>query len=135
MTKNQRHCCQTLVLSCIDFRFQEIVRRFLKNQGLGGNYDLVCLAGAGKQLLAEGRSVVLRQISLSSRLHQIKEVFLINHQNCGAYGEGLISGSKEEMERHRADLLKAKKVVKEEFPLLTVRVCFARLDGVVLEVI
>jgi carbonic anhydrase len=54
-----------------------------------GDYDLVSIAGAGKDLLSENsaeRDFILKQISISKKLHDIKTVYVLMHDNCGAYG-------------------------------------------------
>ena len=116
------HTCDLLVISCIDFRFQEALRNFL-NKEHRGDYDLVCLAGAAKNLVSGrdfGKEVLFDQIRISQNLHQIKKIFLVNHQNCGAYGESLTSWSPQEREVHKADLTRARDKIAELFPKLEV---------------
>ncbi len=116
------HTCDLLVVCCIDFRFQENLRSFL-NQEHRGDYDLVCLAGAAKNLVSGSdysQAVLFDQIGISKKLHQIKKIFLINHQNCGAYGETLTSGSRKEREVHKADLTRARDKILAVFPKLEV---------------
>ncbi len=124
------HNCNLLVVSCIDFRFQEHLRNFLEKD-YKGNYDLVCLAGSAKNFISGGeadKETILKQVKISENLHHIKKVFLINHQNCGAYGSSIVSGSREEKEIHRKDLISAKEEIKKFFPDLEVLLYFIEFE-------
>lgn len=118
------HQCEALVISCIDFRFQEHLKEFLNKRHFQ-SYDLVCMAGGAKNFL-QGSTlpVALNQVGLSFKLHQIKRVYLINHQNCGAYGANFESGSPQELVAHSEDLKKAGKVIKEALPNLEIHLYF-----------
>lgn len=120
------HTCDLLVICCIDFRFQEALRNFL-NEKHRGDYDLVCLAGAAKNLVSgsdRSQAVLFDQIEISKKLHRIKKILLINHQNCGAYGKSLTSGSSQEKKVHKADLSKAREKIITLFPKLEVFLYF-----------
>ena len=139
LPKDYPHQCRTLVITCIDFRFRSSIRKWLlEKENLDGDFDLISVAGACKDLAGDesgppGR-YILNQVLLSKKLHHVKEVILINHQNCGAYGDRVVSGSAEELAIHRADLEKAKSLICQASPDLTVRACFVKLDGVVSEI-
>ncbi len=139
LPKDHPHQCQSLVITCIDFRFRSSVRKWLlEKEKLDGDFDLVSVAGACKDLAEDesgpARNYILNQVLLSKKLHHIKEVILINHENCGAYGDSVVSGSEEEIKVHRRDLEKAKSLICQASPDLTVRSCFVKLDGVVSEI-
>src|SRR3989338_10273094 len=124
------HHCDLLVISCIDFRFIEHIRNFLEKD-YKGNYDLVCLAGSTKNLVNAtdtDKETVLKQVSISKELHHIKKIFLINHQNCGAYGSSLLSGSREEKDIHRRDLISAKEDIIKVFPDLEIYLYFIEFE-------
>ena len=114
------HTCQALVVACIDFRFQKALAGWLDRNVGYGNYDRVGLAGGVKDWDA-----IAGQIDLSKRLHHIGRVILINHEDCGAYGE---AGT---FEKHSADLRKAKAEVLKKHPDVQVDLYYARLDGTV----
>lgn len=94
------------------------MRTFFDNYLSGKQYDTIRFAGATKELF-----MVLSQIDISVRLHKVKQVVLVHHEDCGAYGrEG-------NFERHKTDLLKTKKVLKTLYPELTVDLFYMRMDG------
>ena len=108
--------CESIVVTCMDFRFQRLFEWWAQREIGERNYDRVAWAGGVKDW-----KPVLRQIELARRLHQIKKVYLINHEDCGAYGS---AGT---LERHRHDLLKAKTTLFLRFPDLNVRLFYATL--------
>jgi carbonic anhydrase len=111
--------CDAIVVTCIDFRFQKSIHDWLTGRVGYNNYDRVSLAGGVFDLPA-----VLRQVEVSDRLHQIKRVLLVNHEDCGAYGE---SGTPA---RHAADLRAAAQKLREEFPHLKVEAYYLHLSGI-----
>ena len=119
------HECEALVISCIDFRFQEHLKQFLNRKHFQ-NYDLVSVAGSAKNLVASKQSseFLLNQVLISYNLHRVKNIYIINHQNCGAYGPSLVSGSLQEKTTHRRDLEKARQLIKRKLPSLKVKLYF-----------
>lgn len=75
------HTCKAVVVTCIDFRFQKFIEEWVNINVGPGQYDRVSWAGAVFNL-----ETVLGQIEISHRLHHIKQVILVNHEDCGAYG-------------------------------------------------
>ncbi len=112
------HSCEAVVVSCIDFRFQEYVENWARQNFGSKNYDRVAWAGGVKN-----PGLIIGQIEISSRLHSIKKAVLINHEDCGAYGE---EGT---AEKHAQDLTNAKNRIKEQFPNLEVGTFYLHLDG------
>lgn len=112
------HFCEAVIVSCIDFRFQEYVENWSRQNFRNKNYDRVAFAGGVKDL-----ETILGQIEISNRLHHVKKVVLINHEDCGAYGqEGTI-------QKHAQDLTNAKSKIQEQFPNLEVETYYLHLDG------
>jgi carbonic anhydrase len=62
-------------------------------------------------------------VEISNRLHKIKKVILINHEDCGAYGE---AGN---YQRHKSDLKEAERKIEALFPDLDVETYYLHLDG------
>jgi carbonic anhydrase len=112
------HVCDAIVVSCIDFRFQKFVQKWLNKNLKDKTFDYVGFAGSTKDL-----PTVMKQIDISAKLHLIKEVHLIHHENCGAYGE--LSTP----ERHEKDLNKAKKKILSKHPKMKVFLYYLHLDG------
>lgn len=111
------HGCEAVVITCIDFRLQDYINGWI-GQNLGSrNHDRVALAGGVKDW-----EIVLNQIKISKMLHDIKKVVLINHEDCGAYGE---EGT---LEKHTQDLQNASDQIKKNFDL-AVDSYFLTLDG------
>lgn len=86
-----QHSCSSLVIRCIDFRIAPSkLAELLAEAGIcqDGDYDLVSVAGAGKDLLSNNkaeRDFILKQINISKNLHNIKNIYILMHDNCGAY--------------------------------------------------
>ena len=89
------HPCKTAVLFCMDYRFNDHFRKFLVDRGLiRDGVDVVRLAGAAKLLghfsTEAERIFVLNQLRTSKVLHGIREIHLVNHEDCGSYGPELV---------------------------------------------
>ncbi|RLB54458.1 MAG: hypothetical protein DRI34_12015 [Deltaproteobacteria bacterium] len=128
------HKCRALVLFCMDYRLNRQLFAFLDHEGLlAGGADIVRLAGAAKNLARPASEAVfhfvMEQIDTSRRLHHIDTVYLVNHEDCGAYGPEDIPDSNQELQVHRRDLLAGAKIVEEAFPGITAHPCFMWLDG------
>lgn len=113
-----KHIAQAFVVACMDFRFQKYLHEWLATQMQDKTYDFVGYAGSTKSL-----DVIMSQLDISKRLHEIKEVVLIHHEDCGAYG------AESTPERHATDLHKAKDVILKKYPDLQIRTLYLHLDG------
>lgn len=112
------HSCETIIVTCIDFRFQEYLDNWISENFAPKTFDRVAIAGGVFDF-----DYVQKQVEISHKLHHIKKVVLINHENCGAYGE---SGT---AEKHAEDLRNARSKIQQEFPNLTVDTYYLLLDG------
>jgi len=112
------HTCDALIVACIDFRFQKYIKNWIEKNLQNKTYDYVGFAGSTKDL-----KIIMNQLDISVRLHQIKEVVLIHHEECGAYGVESIH------DRHAKDLNIAKKTILEKYPHLKVNLYYLHLDG------
>ncbi|PIU37307.1 hypothetical protein COT02_01540 [Candidatus Roizmanbacteria bacterium CG07_land_8_20_14_0_80_34_15] len=112
------HTCDAFVVACIDFRFQKYIKDWLEKNLQNKTYDYVGFAGGSKNL-----ETIMGQLDISVRLHQVKEVVLIHHEECGAYG------AESTHDRHAEDLNKAKKIILEKYPQLSVSLYYLHLDG------
>ena len=66
---------------------------------------------------------ILGQIEIAERLHHIKKIILINHEDCGAYGE---SGT---AKKHTEDLRNATAKIQQLYPDLEVQTYYLYLNG------
>jgi len=112
------HHCDAIVVVCIDFRFQKYIRNWTDTHLENKTFDLVGYAGSTKNL-----DTIIEQIGISVGLHSIKEVYLIHHEECGAYG------SESTFERHSQDLKKAKEMILAENPALRIYLYYLHLNG------
>lgn len=112
------HICDAIIVSCIDFRFQKFISAWLDKNLNGKTYDRIGFAGATKDL-----ETIMEQIDISVRLHSIKEVYLIHHEECGAYG------AESTPKKHTEDLKRAKSELLTKYPNLDVNLYYLHLDG------
>ena len=89
--------CETVVVHCMDYRLQGFLNNWLEDTLPPRSYDRVAIASGVCDVYD-----VIRQVDIADRLHSIKKVVFINHEDCGAYGD---EGSDE---RLGVDLRKAR---------------------------
>lgn len=111
------HTCEAVIVTCIDFRFQEYINNWISENFQPKTYDRVAIAGGVFDF-----NCVLKQVEISKRLHRIKKVVLINHEDCGAYGE---TGT---AEKHADDLKNAASKIKNQYPDLEVATYYLHLS-------
>lgn len=112
------HGCEAVVVTCIDFRFQEFINNWIAQNFAPKTFDRVAIAGGVFDF-----DYISKQVEISKRLHHIKKVVLINHEDCGAYGE---TGTPE---KHAEDLNHAAAKITEQYPDLEVETYYLHLDG------
>ncbi len=114
----------------MDFRFGKKMKEFMEQNNLLGDADLVSIAGAGKNIVnPETQAFALRQIEISKDIHGMKQVVLMNHTDCGAYGgRKAFADDKVEYEKLTSDLKKAREIVKAKWPELEVKLWLAHID-------
>lgn len=127
------HRAKAVLIHCIDFRFIKAIKDWLESEGLLGACDEVALAGGVQIIISPKNEVekelVLRQIDIAKRLHDIDEVILMNHTDCGAYGgRDAFTNELVEEEKHELDMREARAVVLSRFPSLKARLILARID-------
>src|SRR5574337_490410 len=78
------HWCDALVITCTDFRFTTATQEFINDRlGLKGNYDYISIPGSIRNLLdSKTRDLVLNTFGISLRLHHVKRVVILAHQDC-----------------------------------------------------
>ena len=104
-----------LVLSCIDLRLKDDLVNFLNTHNLQNRYDHFILAGAS--LLCTEKHPVFKlgldqkykhwnecfehHLEIAIQLHNIKDVYIVEHQDCGAYNHFLEKPDKDEKNDHK----------------------------------
>lgn len=119
---------KTTVIKCIDLRQNGFFEEWLKKEGVG-NSDIISVAGSVKELVGEKEEIrnwLLSMIKISHDSHGSREVILTNHSTCGAYA---IDNGEEEKRIQLEDLEKAKKIIDETFPDMTVKKFWLKLVG------
>jgi hypothetical protein len=127
---------KALVLSCIDYRILEAERYFLSLQNLGGQYDLTALAGASLAISGMPHSYDAQafwdQLDISYRLHHIKKVIILDHQDCGAYADKidphLTENPELELKTHTEYLSRAYWAIRDRYPDLNIELYLVYLN-------
>ncbi len=126
---------KTLVLSCMDFRFVNDTIGFL-NKDYNDSYNKFSLAGASlgynQENFSEWGTTFDKHIELSKKLHNIEEIIVVDHMDCGAYKilyEQSEMTKKKEYQLHRENLEKFKKAMNEKHSSLKVTTFLVDIDG------
>lgn len=118
------HQAENIVVTCIDFRLQEAINKWISENFAPKTFDRVALGGGVKNL-----DTILGQIDIAVRLHHVKKVILINHEDCGAYGQENFPDTQTEHLKHTEDLKKASLKIHQEFSDIKVNTYYLHLDG------
>lgn len=131
----ERYTADAAVVWCFDHRFDLVLHKLLKRIGIE-RFDPILVAGGAKNFASpdseNDRQFVLEQIRTSIRLHGTKNVILMLHSDCGAYG-GLAAFGNDatrEAENHRQEMHNAVAVLKAEIPEVEIRSFFVDFEGV-----
>lgn len=128
------HHCKAVLVTCMDFRLHQradgrnYTADFIKN--LGVDCDLITRGGSIQDLVRpEGdfNKALLRDSKVAAKLHEVETVYLVNHEDCGAYGGMEFSSREEEISQHEKDLQEAKKIIQSEYPDIKVELYFGDL--------
>lgn len=114
-----QHKAQALAITCIDYRFQEMINEDLKNRSLWGNVDRIAWPGASKDF-----ENVKQAAMLSLKLHDPEKVIIYEHRDCGAYGENDLE------ETHRKSAYNLANSLREIKPKLEVIPLIATFEGI-----
>jgi carbonic anhydrase len=125
-----------MVLSCIDPRFQPIVYNYLKKKRLNGKYSAFTIAGSAIGVTAnkfkKWQKSFWDNFDTSLKLHNIKQLIVINHRDCGA--AKIINRKKKfstanETKIHRNSFQKIKKIFKKKYPKLKIELKLISLNS------
>ena len=124
------HTCKALIITCMDFRLVNQTKKWLDEQNLCNDYDLVSVAGASKEIAnpsdEKNREFLLKSIRVSCDLHSVSKIVLIHHSDCGAYGgKQAFSNMEEEREAHEQDMQKSAEIIGGKYPGLDILKVYA----------
>ena len=128
--------CSYIVLTCMDFRFVEPLRRFLDDEGISGDADLVAWPGGAACLsLEEERDRTRAGIALARDIHGCDRIVLAAHEDCrrlgGSAAHADASAEARALEGH---LARAVAEERTSLPGLEARPVILVLDGSLAEV-
>ena len=99
-----------ILLSCMDGRLIDEVAALMERDNLTHRYDHVVLAGAALGVMQEvfpaWRETFFQHLRLAIDLHAVKDVYIVEHRNCGAYAQVLkqdYGDTPEEQDREEHD--------------------------------
>lgn len=129
--KNLHHW-EVLAVSCIDGRFIKRITDWLADQ-TGGVFDYRTEVGATKAIIdcEPDLDRCCNVVETSCKLHSIKQLYLIDHIDCGAYGGSKnFANEDEEKKFHTERLKKAAEILTKKYPNLAVKKVFADWDEI-----
>jgi hypothetical protein len=116
-----------LVLSCIDYIFTDKTMEFLKQDCCIDAFDHTILAGASlgfnQTEYTSWRLTLLNHIDLAIKLHDIKKIVVVDHENCGAYKifhPDIVSNPLVEKKYHCLNIIQFIETIKSLYPHLLV---------------
>jgi carbonic anhydrase len=131
---------KAIVLSCMDFRFVNDTVYFLNKQ-YKDNYNKLSLAGASlgynQDTFKEWGVTIDKHIELAKQLHDVDEIIVIDHMDCGAYRilyDNEQMSKEEEYDLHRKNLNKFRTIINKKFPSLKVTTLLVNIDGSIIPI-
>lgn len=125
------HTCDAVVLMCIDFRFRKWVPEEIEKRD-AKKFDLVSYPGASLSLTSEkslAHDAILSAIEIARNLHNIREVIIVEHEDCGAYGGASAFESKDHEEAAHGERATAASALIQRVIGIPTRLFYARLEG------
>jgi len=134
-SKARKSDCDTILITCIDYRFAYRNQEFLNNKlDLQDNYDHISIPGSIYNLVNPNtQEVVLNKILSTKSFHLTKRIIIIAHKDCGGYGGSSAFGSDIAEEEYLSeDLRKAREILLKKYPILRIDLYIESLtlDGV-----
>ena len=128
---------EAMLLSCIDPRMVAPVYRYMERRGLTGYYSQFVIAGAAVAVVAAKfeawRQTFWDNLAVSSELHRINRVIVVDHRDCGAvklaYGAESIATPEAETRTHRMILAEFREALAKRHPHLKAETGLMALDG------
>ncbi len=129
-----RESFKAMILSCMDPRFQSKIFNFLKKKNLSGKYSAFTIAGAAVGVthnkFKKWHNTFLENLLISIKLHKIKKLIVINHEDCGAAKIVMKKNFRiNENQIHHDSFKKLKKILNQKFPKLVIEFYLMSLQG------
>ena len=127
MTTKIRKKYEVMVLSCMDPRFQPKVFNYLRKKKLTGKYSSFTIAGAAigvtHKKFKRWHSTFWENLATSIKLHNINNLIVINHNDCGA--AKIVNGNNKfstaiENKIHNQSFKIIKRKLKKKYPSIKV---------------
>jgi len=126
-----------LLLNCIDYRITAATTDYMAKRGMAGKYDQIVLAGASlgarNDKFPAWGATFWDHVQVAKDLHNIREVIVIDHRDCGAYkvilGEDLAGDREKEFDVHAAQMRMLRAEIAKRHPDLSVQLFLMGLDG------
>jgi carbonic anhydrase len=119
-----------VVITCMDYRFQETMAQLLKEEhGVDIlQVDRLSIGGASKAV-ADG--IFTPSLQIASKKHYAKNVYLFDHTDCGGFGglEAFDNDELKEAKAHFESIDRAHEVFQKVLPGLVVVSYVLGLDG------
>ena len=136
---------KALVITCMDFRLIDDAVYFFNNLNYRNEYDEFILAGASlgynQTTYPAWRETLEQHIELSQELHNISEIIIVDHMDCGAYKKIYQSeypelSEQQELILHKENAAKFRKSIlaKPKFENLKITTFLMYLDGRVITI-
>ncbi len=129
------HLCEAAVVTCEDFRLHArkhggnfIAEHFHR---LYVDFDLITRGGCIQDLVRPKPGfddALYRDLNVSVSLHQVKTIYVVGHEDCGAYASFRFPTRPAELAQHHADLKEAKRLIEKRFPGVQAVPLFAELE-------
>lgn len=78
-----------LLLSCMDLRLIDDLVPFMEGDNLSNRYDQLVFAGSALGVIQQDHEswydVFFQHLDIAVQLHQIQDVYIMEHRHCGAY--------------------------------------------------
>lgn len=110
------HEADVLLLTCMDFRFFLTIAEMME----GIKYDHVILAGAALGAVQKEKEywgqTYFDHLGLAVKLHKVRNVWVMEHRDCGAYGPkgfGLLPANPDRKEERKEHLKQVRKLAAE----------------------
>jgi len=132
-----------LVLGCIDPRYANSLAWYLTHtQDLKGDYDLFTLAGASVGVLQNEfphwGQTFHDHVGLAIALHDIQEIWVFDHMDCGAYKKLVLGGLEKpdtDEKIHIEKLKELQTLLKSKYPQLGFKGYIISVQGTVNKVV